>query len=38
MVATALGVKLFHDCAELESMIAAKGKLVSGFTTNPTLI
>jgi len=39
MVATALRVKLFQDGAELESMIAAKKrKLVSGFTTNPTLM
>ena len=34
-----LRVKLFQDGAELGSMIAAmKGGLVSGFTTNPTLM
>jgi transaldolase len=34
-----LYVKLFQDGAELASMIAAKkGGLVSGFTTNPTLM
>ena len=34
-----LRVKLFQDGAELDSMIAAKkGGLVSGFTTNPTLM
>src|SRR5437868_4471614 len=34
-----LRVKLFQDGADLDAMIAAKGKgLVSGFTTNPTLM
>lgn len=39
MAATALQVKLFQDGADLDAMIAAKNrKLVSGFTTNPTLM
>ena len=34
-----LRVNLFQDGAELEAMIAAKNRsLVSGFTTNPTLM
>ena len=34
-----LRVKLFQDGADLESMIAARGRgLVSGYTTNPTLM
>src|SRR6266404_7697688 len=39
MAAAALHVKLFQDGAELDAMIAAKKRnLVSGFTTNPTLM
>ena len=35
----ALKVKLFQDGADLSSMIAARGRgLVSGYTTNPTLM
>ena len=39
MIASALRVKLFQDGADLATMIAARNrKLVSGFTTNPTLM
>jgi transaldolase len=39
MSTTALRVKLFQDGADLDQMIAAKKRgLVSGFTTNPTLM
>jgi transaldolase len=39
MVASAVRVKLFQDGADLDAMVAAKNrKLVSGFTTNPTLM
>src|SRR5580700_10821120 len=36
---SSLRVKLFQDGADLDSMIAARGRgLVSGYTTNPTLM
>jgi transaldolase len=39
MASRALQVKLFQDGADLGAMIAASGRgLVSGFTTNPTLM
>src|SRR5882672_2750902 len=39
MAASALRVKLFQDGADLDAMVAAKKRnLVSGFTTNPTLM
>ena len=39
MSSRGLRVKLFQDGAQLDQMIAAKERgLVSGFTTNPTLM
>lgn len=39
MKAGSLRIRIFQDGAELEAMIAAKNRgLVSGFTTNPTLM
>lgn len=39
MPGSRLKIKLFEDCAELKEMVAAHaGGLVSGFTTNPSLM